>query len=116
VLYGPPFFRLIMGHAPLTKEFSEAIHVVMVKRPGDFGLSPILSVKYATSGALAQRTTLRAEARHAEVNSRRSVFCSGPLDRRAQAKDASAQRSDTPEQVGAERQTCPRLALRIFTY
>jgi hypothetical protein len=36
VLYGPPFFRLIMGHAPLTKEFSEAIHVVMVKRPGDF--------------------------------------------------------------------------------
>jgi hypothetical protein len=36
------------------------------------------------------------EVRHAEVNSRRSVFCSGPLDLRAQAPVASAQRSDTP--------------------
>jgi hypothetical protein len=105
-----------MGHAPLTKEFSEAIHVVMVKRPGDFSLSPILSVKYATSGALAQRTTLRAEARHAEVNSRRSVFCSGPLDLRAQAALLNLLRSDTPEQLGAERQACPRLAVRILTY
>ena len=101
MLYGAPFFRLIMGHAPLTKEFSEAIHVVMVKRPGDFGLSPILSVKYATSGALAQRTTLRAEARHAEVNSRRSVFCSGPLDLRAHDQIASALRADTPPSLVA---------------
>src|SRR5215831_13478863 len=37
--------------------------------------------------------SLRASVRHAEVNSRRSVSCSGPLDRRAQAEVLSAQRS-----------------------
>jgi hypothetical protein len=38
---------------------------------------------------------LGASVRNAEVNSRRSVFCSGPLDLRAQAEVRSARRTDT---------------------
>ena len=44
---------------------------------------------------------LRAGGRHVEVDSRRSVFCSGPLDLRAQAKVVSALRPDTPPSVVA---------------
>src|SRR5262245_33871093 len=39
--------------------------------------------------------------RHAEENSRRSVFCSDPLDLRSQAEVSRALRPDTPKQVRA---------------
>jgi AcrR family transcriptional regulator len=32
-LHGPQFFRLIMGHAPLTKEFAESIANVVLRSP-----------------------------------------------------------------------------------
>ena len=41
-------------------------------------------------------SVLRAAGRHTEVNSRRGVFCSGPLDLRAQDQVANARRTDTP--------------------
>jgi hypothetical protein len=42
--------------------------------------------------------SLHPPARHAAVNSRRSVSCSGPRDRRAQAQVTCARRPDTPKQ------------------
>jgi hypothetical protein len=58
------------------------------------------------------RSAQRAEVRHAKVNSRRSVFCSGSLDLRAQAEHRSVLRPDTPKQV---RQRCPDFVLSTIT-
>ncbi len=49
------------------------------------------------------RQFLHARARNAEVNSRRSAFCFGPLDLRAQDEVPSALKSDTPEQFTGRR-------------
>src|SRR5262245_43576793 len=46
--------------------------------------------------AAIRLTVLKASVRHTDVSSRRSVFCSGPLDLRAQAEVASVLRPDTP--------------------
>jgi hypothetical protein len=31
LLHGPQFFRLVMGHAPLTKEFAESINNIVLR-------------------------------------------------------------------------------------
>src|SRR6516225_9914879 len=44
----------------------------------------------------ASRSPERAEVRRAEVNSCRTIFSTGPLDLRAQARVRQALRADTP--------------------
>src|SRR5215813_876455 len=65
--------------------------------------------KGVTSTTRAGRSAQRAEDRHAAVNSRRSVFCSGPLDLRAQARVRRALRADTPKHFRAARSSTPWL-------
>jgi hypothetical protein len=48
------------------------------------------------------KPSLHAAVRHAELDARRSVFCFGPLDLRAQAEVPSARRSDTPAQLALD--------------
>jgi hypothetical protein len=53
------------------------------------------------------------EVQHAEVNSRRSVFCFGPLDLRTQAEVRSALRTDRPKELAAKGQACPHMAIDV---
>jgi hypothetical protein len=53
------------------------------------------------------RNRQRSPVRHAEVNSRRSVFCSGPLDRRAQVNLCNLLRFDTPPTAIVETRSRP---------
>src|SRR5262245_19202829 len=49
----------------------------------------------------------RDEVRHAEVNSRRGVFCLGPLHRRAQVNLCKLLRSEPPQSAVAEARSRP---------
>jgi hypothetical protein len=53
--------------------------------------------------ARASRNAQRAEDGHADVNSRGSVFCSDPLDRRAQVNLCNLLRSATPRSITPKR-------------
>jgi hypothetical protein len=57
------------------------------------------SLRRSSRHAHVSRRPQRAPDRHAEVNSRRSAFCSGPLDLRARADVHSVLRPDTPTRV-----------------